>query len=194
VKIRDGLIGLIVLSVYLFGCSPTAVGNLANQEQTTEIPEPTRTLPKSTAAPKPTATEKAENSNLESVMMGGDFSYASFVLTYHPMTWKVIQVEEGNMEYQTLTLIEDPNCKIKENIPRGLPFDLTLEEIEEEMGNYSLSLAKWSREGEFFYGVFNFEEQNISIAVQPGLDSLDSEKCFQAAWIVIERSANLDFK
>ncbi len=195
-------IGLIVLAVFLFSCSLTSIGKPADQESTTAIPQPTHTSPRPTATskptltatPKPTSTPEAVTPDFESVVMGGDFGYEAFVLTYDPEVWKVIQDDSDYMDYLILSRKKDPECIIYENIPRGLPPNLSLEQetIEERMGGHALSLAKWTLDGRFYYGIFNFEDLNISIAVEPW--GTDPETCYEAAWMVIERSAESNFE
>lgn len=201
-KTRFRLIGLIFFALLLLSCSLTGIRNPAVKEPTATRAEPTQTSPRpsatskptTTATPRPTSTQEPVIPNFESVLMGGNFGYEAFVLTYDPEVWKVIQDDSDYMDYLILTLIEDPECIIYENIPRGLPPNLSLEHetIKDILGGHALSLEKWTLDNRFYYGIFNFEVPNLSIAVEPWGNN--PELCYEAAWDVIEDSAERNFK
>ena len=84
----------------------------------------------------------------------------------------------------------------------GLPYFEEVEHLEEKMGPYNLILTKYLEEGEISFAIFDFYEQDISIdstiyeqgisiAVNSGGD--EPTHCFDAAWKVIETSAENAF-
>jgi len=147
-------------------------------------PTPTqKQKPTSTPTPKPSPTEE----HLESVQIGGIF-YEPITLLYDPNIWTI-----GENEFdKLLEFINHPGCKIYENIPRGLPgHSWEAETLEQKMGEYNLTLTKYTDDGKFSYAIYNFYDEMISIAVEPWGD--DSAICFDAAWTVIETSAENAF-
>jgi hypothetical protein len=189
---------LLFLSIFLYGCSFSFTGSQndvsGDQKQglngQTQATKPTLTLtdkPIPTPTTRPSPTEEPQNTSLDSIQIGGIF-YTPITLLYNTNEWTI-----GENEFdKILELKNNPGCKIYENIPRGLPgYSLEVETIEEKMGPYDLTLTKYSSDGEIHYAIFNFYEQEISIAVEPWGD--DPAHCFDAAWRVIETSAENSF-
>lgn len=188
---------ILFTAILLCGClltgsqdkTPNDQKQAVNEQTQPAKPTTTKILsPVNTPTIKKSPTDEPQNTHLESVQIGGIF-YTAITLVYDPNTWNI-----GENEFdKTLELVSDPACKIYENIPRGLPGNQSLEvqTIEEKMGAYSLSLSKWTTKGEIYYAIFNFYDQNISIAVEPWNN--DPAACFNAAWSVIENSAENAF-
>ena len=186
---------LLVLSTFCCCCGlaqPAAEQIIPEiQEEETEPPQaadptnvPTK-RPTQTKPPKPTPTEAPTRVNLESVVLGGEI-YAAFVLTYDPSVWFVNTEEFENQLIQ----IEDPYCQVYSHLPRGLSGgDVEVVTSQEEIGPYDFEVTQWRHaDGRLFMAVLNMlNGENISIQV------IGSDACFDAAWEMIEFSAEHDF-
>jgi hypothetical protein len=202
---------VLFLSLFLCVCSCSFTGSqndtYSDQKQgfneQTQASRPTLTptakpiLTTPTTRPSPTA--EPQNTSLESVQIGGIFS-VPITLLYDPNEWAI-----GENDFDKILELKNiPDCTIYENIPMGLPehYFEEVEQLEEKMGPYNLILTKYLREGEIYFAIFNFYEQDISIdsiiyeqgisiAVRSWGD--DPTHCFDAAWKVIETSAENAF-
>ncbi len=199
----------VIFVVFLFGCALTGNQKQNKNDQVSLITEtkelnlaPTIKLsstmistqkPAFTETAIPTLTPTPQLVDFSSVKMGGNFAYDAFVLTFDSALWAVSEIHEDWLDYKTLSLISDPGCVFYENIPRGVPatnFELTITEYHVE--GFYVSLAQWVDDvEEWHYAILNFDEINISIALEPGSDPT---RCFDAAWMVIQNSAGNGFK
>jgi len=180
----------------LCGCSPIGLQSeapggqkqaVSEQNQAAKLTPTQKQKPSFTPTTKPSPTEEPQVSQLENLHIGGIF-YEPITLLYNQNKWNISENEFDKI----LVLNNDPHCKIYENIPRGLPsHSLEVETLEQKMGQYNLTLTKYTGDGEIRYAIFNFYDEMISIAVEPGSDN--PANCFDAAWTVIETSAENAF-
>lgn len=202
---------VLFLSLFLCVCSCSFTGSqndtysdqkqgLNEQTQATVLTfTPTAKPILTTPTIMPSPTEKPQNTSLESFQIGGIFG-VSITLLYDPNEWAI-----GENDFdKILELKDNPSCTIYENIPMGLPdnFCDEVEHLEEKMGPYNLILTKYLKDGEIYFSIFNFYEQDISldsivyeqgISIAVGSGGDEPANCFDAAWKVIETSAENAF-
>ena len=156
----------------------------AAEPTTAPTKRPTRTKPPEPAATY-TPTDKPPAVNLDSVELGGEI-YAAFVMTYDPSVWRVNTEEFENQLIQ----IDDPYCQVYSHLPRGLPGgDMEVFTSQEKIGPYDFEVTQWrNADGGMFMAVLDMlNGENISIQV------IGSDDCFNAAWEMIEFSAEHHF-
>lgn len=193
---------LIFTTIFLFGCILTGTQNSAidlqsqknDQSTPAQVSEPTNTqIPEPTFTPtiKPSPTEN-KYANLESVQIG--WSYSDFSIIYDPSVWDAVEHDDeySDLTYNRLELKEDPTCVFYETLGRGWgPVDLA-SEVSEKMGSFDCQIKELKYEGsdDYFLVLFNFDEEQIFISVEPGNNPA---ACIDAARTAIRNSAENGF-
>ena len=117
------------------------------------------------------------------VELGGTYNY--FWVEYDPEMWQVGEDAWG----PNLTIINDPNCILRENVGMGIG-GVDVVQFQEQIGSYDVDVTQYLSGGKVFLEILSFTNENIFIAIHVGDNS---DYCLDSARQVVEDSAERNF-